>query len=1015
MKIMNRWIPRIVLFLAISVAGLANQAVRGEDFPPDQIEFFEKRVRPLLIEHCYSCHSDGAEKIQAGLQVDSRRALLSGGDSGASIVIGNADASLLVSAIRYEEYEMPPSGKLPEADINTLVEWINMGAPWGVDAGNVPAPGGTIERAKFDLAQRKASHWVWQPISRPSVPEVKNSSWPITDIDRFILNKLEVQGLAPALPVDRRGLARRLAFDIVGLPPTPEQVDQFVQDTSPVALDRYVDALLASPHFGERWGRHWLDLVRYAESRGHEFDYETANAYQYRDYVIRAFNADIPYDQFVREHIAGDLIQPPRLSQQNGFNESVLGTGFWFFGEWAHSPVDIRKDETDRFDNMIDVMSKTFLGVTVSCARCHDHKFDAISTRDYYSLCGFLQSSDYRQVRFESIAHNQQVADQLDALDNGYRKAIRDAIGGLFGDTQVPELLPNVNSDQVRMLVDYSNLSTENYLQDGLIFGKRPRTSGEAYLELHEGKPSVSIAEYSAAVNDAFWDIEVNVSESRPGGMGALDPAFRSGRTLRTPSFESPTGRIFCLVAGAGQIFACVDSHRTIAGPLHGETLRNVELASGSSNAPHWVELNLQRYAGHRFHLEFTPAKNQTFAVLKVVDISEGAGPPALATDLNAMATRLLELAANNSNAQSQLQSIANQWHSDRERLRQTLMPDSALAVAMLDGSGEDDRVLVRGSSANPGDLVPRRFLEAIDGDQPLSIGVGSGRLELAQRINEPTNPLTSRVIVNRIWHHLMGRGIVASTDDFGVLGQAPTHRELLDYLATYFNENGKSIKQVIRHVVLSQVYQMSSHSQPEAIAIDPSNRYWHHRSPKRLEAEVIRDSLLAASGALRPQFYGRSVPVHLTSFMEGRGRPGDSGPLDGTGRRSIYISVRRNFLSPWMQAFDTPNPFSTMGRRNVSNVPAQALILMNDPLVSQLSEQIARRAIATEPEDRSNRVNWFYEMLFARPATAEEASLATGYLDLQAIERGVNPDDLSLWSDLAHAMINTKEFIFLR
>ncbi len=364
MSLHRPFLASVALLSAFAVVA-CNQGTADEPTPTvDPLEFFEKEVRPLLAEHCYACHSVQARKLQAGLLVDSRAALLRGGDSGAALTPGDADASLLMEAVRYESYEMPPQGKLPEENIRTLERWIDMGAPWPDEA----TPTAERGRPDYDMEQRRREHWVWHPVRSPAIPAVAQQSWPRSDLDHFVLARLESAQLQPATDADRSALLRRLYLDLIGLPPTPEQTAAFLGDTSPVATERLVEELLASVHFGERWGRHWLDLVRYAESRGHEFDNDAANAFQYRDYVIRAFNADVPYDQLVREHIAGDLLVEPRLHPERGFNESILGTGFWFLGEWVHSPVDIRKDEADRFDNMLDVMSKTFLGVTVSCA-----------------------------------------------------------------------------------------------------------------------------------------------------------------------------------------------------------------------------------------------------------------------------------------------------------------------------------------------------------------------------------------------------------------------------------------------------------------------------------------------------------------------------------------------------------------------------------------------------------------------------------------------------------------------
>lgn len=1158
---------RVLLFLFVLLAAAAY--LRGQDttvstpansFNAEDLAFFENKVRPLLIEHCYECHSVKSVKLQASLRVDSRNALLHGGDSGAAIDLANPDESLFMQAVTYEGYEMPPKGKLPEQDIQTLRRWLELGAPWP----NEPEPTADAQPAKFDLQKRVAEHWMWKPVQNPSIPTVKNSAWPKTEADFFILRELEKANLAPAQPADRLAILRRLYFDIIGLPPTAEQVTEFIQDTSPQALEKVVDQLLESPHYGERWGRHWLDLVRYAESRGHEFDNDTPNAYQYRDYVIRALNADIPYDQFVREHIAGDLLAQPRLHPATQANESILGTGFWFLGEWVHSPVDIRKDEADRFDNMLDVMSKTFLGVTVACARCHDHKFDAISTNDYYALSGFLQSSDYRQVPFESMEQNRVVAQKLQQVDQSFGEQLKKLI--IESNSALPSFTkaaPSIGS----IVVNYADITAADFMQDGVIFGFAPRPHGELYLD-EQG--AVKIRANTVATNDSFWHGLKSITEGAVHNSSQLDQLPKPGRTLRSPTFEVTDGNVFCRIEGKGHIVACVDSHRLIAGPLHGDTIRSV------NENERWVHLNLKRYIGHRLHLEFVPADSATLSVHLVaqgitdeqrkqidVYISEqaetykslshaldalanthversrrifadfesgsygewtvegeafglepqtaetiadyqgqvnhrgkffvnshnirktgpntaagdqltgvltspkftidcdeieflvGGGAHAGKTCVNLLIDGAVALSAtgasnNRMNEQrwdvkpfkgkiAQIQvidahtggwgnigvddfvfvdvstkvasnpqaaALLAAWREQRNQLRSEAIFTSHTAPAMLDGTGENDYVLIRGNSAKPGKIEPRRFLAAISGEDPMPIPSGSGRMQLADWINSPNNPLSHRVIVNRIWHYLLGRGIVPTADDFGVLGQRPTHPELLDHLATKFIADGQSIKKMIRYIVLSQTYQMASQPDANALTTDPTNLLWHHRPLKRLEGEVIRDALLMIGGNISSKQFGPPVPIHLTPFMDGRGRPGTSGPLDGDGRRSIYISVRRNFLSPWMLAFDTPVPFSTMGRRNVSNVPAQALILMNDPLVVQQAGQWRNR-ILVQSTDVNERIRYMYLSAFARPPRAEEAQIARSVIS--------NPNNPAQWADLAHILINTKEFIFLR
>jgi hypothetical protein len=385
------------------------------------VEFFEKQVRPILVEHCFDCHGGkGEESTRGGLRLDSRHAILTGGDTGPGAEPGNPSESLIIDAVEYGDlYQMPPKSKLRDADIQILTRWVELGLPWPAE---LSAEGTRYESARFDVEALKEAHWAWQPLTRPELPEVSDESWVRDPIDRFILHKLEAAERTPAPPASPHALIRRLYFDLTGLPPPADEVRAFVADPSPAAYESIVDRLLDSPQFGERWARHWLDLVRYAESRGHEFDYDAANSYQYRDYVIRALNADVPYDQWMVEHIAGDLLEDPRRHPEEEFNESILGTGFWFLGEWVHSPVDIRMDECDRFDNMLDVFSKTFLGLTVACARCHDHKFDAIPQSDYYALFGFLQSSGYRQASFDTQDNHREVARQLEDLATDYAR-----------------------------------------------------------------------------------------------------------------------------------------------------------------------------------------------------------------------------------------------------------------------------------------------------------------------------------------------------------------------------------------------------------------------------------------------------------------------------------------------------------------------------------------------------------------------------------------------------------------
>ncbi len=1107
----------VVFFLACTVPAVAQEKA----IAPEQLEFFEKKIRPVLVEHCYECHSTKAKKVKAGLLLDSRAGILEGGDNGPAIVPGHPDKSRLIEAIRYTnvDLKMPKKGKLADAVIADLAAWVKMGSPWP-DEKQIKK----TSPNEFNLAKRKAEHWCWRPISAAGVPEVKDRDWARTDVDRFLLAKLEAKGLKPTPAADPRTLLRRLHFDIVGLPPSRHEVEQFVKAWDGAGAKRgevlaqVVDRLLESPQFGERWARHWLDLVRYAESRGHEFDYTIPNAHHYRDYVIRAFNDDVPYKQFVQEHLAGDLLKTPRLHPKDGFNESILGTAFWFLGEEVHSPVDIRQDQADRFDNRIDVMTKTFLGLTVACARCHDHKFDAISTKDYYALFGILESSNYRLARFDTITHNRKVAEELARFRAESRKPIQDALAKAMAPTMakldaylvtaggiedrsngldaqllqrwkvalgqamknemsplhpfakvvaeknrpvqdvlapirkrwpMPQALAFANAD---IIVDHGNPRTTDLLADDVAFGLRPVRAGEMILGPNPSRPIARIVELSAAERDRAMD-GLRLAAGSQNESGSLGGAQRPGRTLRTPEFTLKYGKAFAYVKGNGMIYAGVGQHIMLAGPLHGRLVQRFN----TGDKFQWVAIDLMPYKGQRAHLEFTPNEGADFALAIAVQ-AENTPPPAtghsvvaIVADCTMGAQSIGELArlyqgvvlqvplvlsaekaktkpeddpaasfssltnwavqnadlfiVPGSEAEQGIAKVAGPILEQHKKILAQIKLDSRLTPAMQDGSGTDEFVFTRGNPKTLGPQVPRRFLEAFTSVKAMPIKTGSGRLELAQQMTDPAiTPLITRVYVNRVWHHLFGRGIVASVDNFGVLGESPTHPELLDHLADQFVRDGWSTKKLIRALVLTNAYPMASTPDAKTDEADPNNLLLHRMRLRRLEGEAIRDAILKVSGRLNSTMYGPSVPVYLTAFQDGRGRPG-SGPLDGDGRRSVYMSVRRNFLSSFLLAFDTPSPFSTVGRRTNSNVPAQALILMNDPFVHSQADVWAKRVVA-EKGTIEERVRGMYVDAFARPPSETELKACISYL-------GATPD-LRRWADLGHVLINTKEFYFV-
>jgi hypothetical protein len=1119
-----------------------------------QLEHFEKVIRPLLARRCFSCHSKSAKKLKAGLRLDSRKRALAGGETGPALVPGDPDKSLLVQAIRYSgDYKMPPSGKLPPEEIRTLTEWIRGGAAWPDDGRDTVDPA-----APFDLAARRKAHWAWQPVrvveprELPEGTPEKLVSWALSPVDRYVLDKLLARKLAPAGDADRVTWLRRVTYDLSGMPPLAADLDAFVADATEMAHEKVVDRLLGSTQFGEHWARHWLDLVRFAESRGHESDYVAPNAWEYRDYVIRALNTDVAYDLFLVEHVAGDLLPRPRRHPQKGFNESMLGTGFWHMGDWCHSPVDLRQDEADRHDNMLDVFSKTFLGLTVSCARCHDHKFDAISQNDYYALSGFLKSSGFRLVRYETIDHNRQVAVDLAVLRAGSRRALYAALttelkrglpdlpayllsareviaAGAPDDAaarvaaanrrklgvqrlgriithlvaaektpddplhawsklcRLPEGEPTAEAlagvldplrknwaqrqaaagkalEQARPLVDFRRLEGRRWRQDGASFRTGPVEPGDLVTSADPSRPILKVFTRGGAA----WDRAFSGLAVAPGSEnenGKLSGWIRAGRTIRTPTFSMKTGRLWFLVAGGGHAFASVNSHRLLHGPLHGRTVINWD---AGNNRPRWVHQDLSRMAGHEAHIEFSTRGDKPLQVFLVVESDQSPGDPFAGDRVAAVAAvtaglglkeaatlettaaalgKLFEtavawsrnrtkndapaqaevlawlvshvplLAADPKAARDNVSKATRDVLAREQRLIGSIKKSSRLAMAMWDGSAQNQSLFVRGNSKQPGPEVPRRMLEALGG-KPIGVTEpGSGRLSLAVELVRGRNPLVARVLVNRLWHHLFGRGLVPTVDNFGIQGQPPSHPELLDWLADRFSRERWSIKTMIRRLVLSRTYRMSSRAGELARSVDPTNVWLHSTRVRRLQGEAIRDALLSVSGRLDRAYLGKSVPIFLSPHMIGRGRP-KSGPMDGNGRRTIYIGVRRNFLSSMMLAFDTPQPFSTVGRRTKSNVPAQALILMNDPFVVAQAGLWAKRLLAQQKLDTPGRIKSMYRQAFGRRPSEQEVAAASGFLVEQGRRYGLNNDegtaDPRVWSDLCHVMFNAKEFIYI-
>jgi hypothetical protein len=819
----------------------ASSAWAAERSDPNGIEFFESRIRPILVEHCYECHDGRASPLQGGLRLDTRAGIRQGGDSGQAVVPGNPDESLLMGALRHEDYEMPPSGQLPDRVIADFEAWVRMGAP---DPRREPRQPDAV-----DLEQGR-QFWAFQTPRPVPAPHVERESWPRSDIDRFVLAGLEAAGLETVDDADRVTLIRRVTLDLTGLPPAAEEVDAFLGDHSPQAWQRVVDRLLQSREFGPRWGRHWLDVARYAESTGRTRNYPFPFAWRYRDYVIDAFNEDKPFDEFIIQQLAGDLVP---YASEGERRENLIATGFLALGSHDLNERDSKVFRMDVVAEQIDTASRALLGLTVGCARCHDHKFDPIPTKDYYALAGIFRSTELLNGYGNRVGGNHQIsADRLIQLDPGARAAT--------GPAAAP----------------------------------KPGALRQAKVRLGRLRAQVKSAE--RAVGNAQKDSSLRGPQRR-----------RRLTELRTELAESK------------------------------RRLRQAQQA----------------------------ARQQ--AAVKVE------GPVCLGV-------------------------------RDGDRI-------------------VDCAVNIRGDAHRLGETVPRGFLQGMGATRVSPLPSDrSGRLELARWIASPDNPLTARVMVNRIWHHLFGQGLVRTVDNFGRMGARPTHPDLLDYLARQFVRQGWSVKQAIRAMVLSRTYQLGSDFHARNFAADGDNQWLWRMNRKRLEFEAIRDSILAVSGQLQ---LTRPEASPVAEWPLGEIRPArELHDLAASTHRSVYLPIVRNALPEAMSDFDFPTPSEPRGARDVTTVPAQALFLLNSPLVIEAAGQCAKRLAEQKLPSHRKRAAWVYRLVLGRSPTDSESRRVVDFVRRERERPDVGtpaarrartdgrPEPArDPWSDVCHALLASAEF----
>ncbi|HWB11483.1 MAG TPA: PSD1 and planctomycete cytochrome C domain-containing protein [Pirellulales bacterium] len=1117
--------------LATLVLVLACGSASGDEMAGD---FFEKKIRPVLVEHCYECHSAESKTLAGNLRLDSRDGVLKGGDSGPAVEPGKPDTSPLIVAVRYTDdaLQMPPTKKLPPAVIADLEAWVKMGAP---DPRTATESTSRPASSWPEILAARRDWWSLQPVVEPPVPEPKAAGSRTQPVDRFILARLEEQGLEPAPPAPLAVLARRLALVLTGLPPTAEQVAELTAagvENRDAALERYVDCLLSTPHFGERWARHWMDVVRFTETHGNEWNYEVHHAWRYRDYLIRAFNADLPYDQFVREHIAGDLL-PPRWNEQEQFNEAVIGTAFYRFGEVNHDDcISLREIGYDLADNQIDTLTKAFQATTVACARCHDHKLDAVSMRDYYALLGVLRSSRFVSHTIDAPDMNADPLRRLRELKAEIRKELaavwrEEALHiGRYMEAAQAKRANRPYADQLAQGLDPERLEKWSAalgvekapLEDPLEPARRLATAAasdqptavpSAWRKLQEDYAAQDRerAEFNRSQFATYVDFRSgDFRDWQSGGQGLREaPACPGDFALydqgdRLVKSVLPAGLYTHLLSqklnGALRSSVLPPGKKKISLQVIGERSSAVRLVSNNcqlnyvnyraltSDSWQWVTFSvpddadsLRTYAelvtmfdNPKFPDQLSPLGGDNgnykvpwekaadnprsyFGVTRVV-LHDGGEPP------RAEIKPVLPLFAGNEAASftqvaecyaSTFQQALAAWAEDRSTdddviwldtfLRRDLLTnrpsmsprlemlcqqyrqtEASLALPRIvpgvadGGEGIRQPVFVRGDCRRPGDAVERRYLEVLSASAGPFATAGSGRLELARRIASRENPLTARVMVNRVWHYLFGTGLVQTVDDFGHVGERPSHPELLDHLATRFMADGWSLKRLVRSVVLSGTFQAASQPSTAAQALDPTNRLLSHYPARRLEAESIRDAILAVSGRLDPTIFGMSVQPFRQ--QDNADRRLFAGPLDGGGRRSVYIKNNLMESPQFLGSFNVPGGKVTQGRRDVTNVPAQALAMLNDPFVVGQAHVWAGRLARRGDSTVADRVTAMFQTALGRqPSEAEQQRFARGAVQLAALH-GVAEADLltseAVWADMAHVMFNLAEFVYV-
>ncbi|WP_020475627.1 PSD1 and planctomycete cytochrome C domain-containing protein [Zavarzinella formosa] len=1014
---------RCLFLLAVFLPALGDASVIAAEPSPEATVFFEKEIRPLLIDKCQKCH--GEKKQESGLRVDSLAALLKGGTSGPAIVPGKADQGTLMSAVRHKgDLQMPPGGKLKDEQVAALAKWVTTGAVW------------PNEKAVVAATPRKGNHWSFQPVANPPLPNVRDAKWAATPLDRFTLAQLEAKGLKPVGLADKRTLLRRVTFDLTGLPPTPEEIDAYLKDQSPDAYDKMIDRLLASKAYGERWGRHWLDVARYADTAGDGADYPVREAGKYRDWVVNAFNADQPYDQFLRDQIAGDILG--KTDNSTRYAERVTATGFLAIGKRYGYAANADYQYLD-FADVIDSVGRSLLGLSIGCARCHDHKYDPVTAADYYALYGIFQSTKWAFPGGEEMKRPTHFPPLVPPEEAARREKAKTAELAAL-DAEIGRLKSEKASLDGKTFAGGVDLAFE-----GQPIGKPPSTPW-----LSAG-PNAVIAAAQSPFNHIHpagtRGVRVGSGQSIDGVRYVFENGLRAspGKQMhftidfRTVAPASKTGA-YRFYLGRGVIeslavqFSVTATEFAIRDGDKWEVVR--KLTPGD-----WQTLQItldpatKKYSGVVGKPgDLTAFKDKALnpawdgvANTFICDAIGHVAGQAPERDLDNIGLQEAPFAAPGSPSVAAPAPKPDQ--KDRlakldadlaatTKLREAKAAADAYEVAygVSEGTPVNARIQKRGEPDKLGAEVPRRFLEILGGDVLPASEKGSGRLELANWITRPTNPLTARVFVNRVWGWHFGRGLVSTPSDFGVRGEAPSHPELLDWLTTRFIESGWSVKALHKLILRSRTYQLASDDDQSNLNLDPTNIWLWRHSRQALDAESIRDAMLAVSGRL-----DRSPPTPHPFPPVGTWGFTIHNPFHAvydSDRRSIYLMVQRNRRHPFLAMFDAPDPNLSAAERLPTTTPTQTLYLMNSPFVHTQSEAFAKRLLAT-PGDDAARVRLAFESAHGKSASEAEVNDSLTFVAnyrKKLGERGLPADQQSTvaWAALGRVMLTGNAFLYV-